>query len=79
MLYIAEPPLGVPLGALLSQAASQALGSPFPLPLDPLFSQESHALSSILFPNSGAYAQEVNACSPSSFKAVRARWCLCEA
>ena len=32
-IYIADPPPGVPLTALLAQALSRALGSPVPLPL----------------------------------------------
>ena len=36
-VYIAEPPAGVPVAALLSAAASRALGSPVALPLDALF------------------------------------------
>ena len=61
VLYLAEPPAAVPLAALLSQAASLALGSAFPLPLDPLFAQGSQALSSILFPSSGASLVEQHA------------------
>ena len=61
VLYLAEPPAGVPLVALLSQAASLALGSAFPLPLDPLFAQGSLASSSVLFPSSGASLSEQHA------------------
>ena len=53
VLYIAEPPQGVPLGSLLAQAASQALDSPLPLALDPLFSAEAAQLAAVLFPSSG--------------------------
>lgn len=35
-MYIAEPPPGVQLSALLAQALSRALKSPLPLPLEPL-------------------------------------------
>jgi hypothetical protein len=44
-LYVAEPPVGVPLSALLSAAFSRALGSPVPLPLDALFGCKPEALA----------------------------------
>ena len=53
LLYVADPPRGVPLGSLLAQAASQALRSPLPLPLDPLFAPGGAQLAAVLFPSSG--------------------------
>lgn len=35
-LYVAVPPAGLPLSALLAQVLSRALGCPFTLPLHPL-------------------------------------------
>jgi hypothetical protein len=35
-MYVAEPPAGVQLAALLAQALGRALRSPLPLPLEPL-------------------------------------------
>lgn len=35
-LYVAVPPTGLPLTALLAQVLSRALGCPFTLPLHPL-------------------------------------------
>lgn len=35
-MYVAEPPAGLPLSALLAQVLSRALGCPFTLPLHPL-------------------------------------------
>jgi hypothetical protein len=36
VLYVAQPPPGLPLSALLAQVLSRALGCPFTLPLHPL-------------------------------------------
>ena len=53
LLYVADPPPGVPLGSMLAQAASQALDSPVPLPLDPLFCSAAAQLAAVLFPSAG--------------------------
>lgn len=58
MVYVADPPEGVPLSAILSQAISAALGSPVPLPLDALLTTR-HAdkwatVQSALLPGSGS-------------------------
>ena len=54
--YIAEPPAGAPVAALLSAAASRVLGSPVPLPLDPLFSCTPKSVAAVqdaLLPSPG--------------------------
>ena len=47
MLFVADPPQGVPLPAILSQAISAALSSPVPLPLDALLVASTAAWDTI--------------------------------
>jgi len=54
--YVATPPAGVPVAALVAAAVSRALGSPLPLPLAPLFDCGEAALASVqdvLLPSQG--------------------------
>lgn len=46
-VYIAEPPAGAPVAALLSAAASRALGSPVVLPLDSIFGRAPASLAAV--------------------------------
>jgi len=49
-LYVAVPPAGLPLSALLAQVLSRALGCPFTLPLHPLLEVPDAAQLSQLQP-----------------------------
>lgn len=46
-VYIGDPPAGAPVAALLSSAASRALGSPVVLPLDALFGRAPGSLTAV--------------------------------
>lgn len=49
-LYVAVPPPGLPLSALLAQVLSRAMGCPFTLPLHPLLEVPDAAQLSQLQP-----------------------------
>lgn len=58
MLLVADPPAGVPLSAILSQAISAAFRSPVPLPLDALLNTNAASWSTMqlaLLAGSGIY------------------------
>ncbi len=58
-LYVAEPPPGLKLSALLAQSLSRLLGSPLTLPLHPLFEVEAGEqlpqLQPLLLPEVGSH------------------------
>lgn len=70
-LYVAEPPEGLTLSSLLSQACSRLLGVPLTLPFHPLFTvhspQQLRELQPVLLPGEGC-------CEMGVLQASHAAW-----